>query len=65
MIVHAHAASLKDALRRKTLAPLPDGAFDIVVELERPAGSVREVYPYETGRGKGWLGSKLRERAYR
>ena len=52
----AHAASLKDALRRKTLAPLLDGAFDIAVELERPAGSIRAVYAYENGAWKRMTG---------
>ena len=52
MIVHAHAASLKDAQRRKSLVLLLVGAFDITVELERPAGSIRAVYAYENGAWK-------------
>ena len=56
MIVRALAASLKDAQRRKSLVPLPEGAFDIAVEPECPAGSIRAVYAYENGAWKRMVG---------
>ena len=50
VIATAHAGSLADAQRRRSLAPLLDNGFDMTVQLGMPQGSIRAVWLKREGR---------------